>query len=137
MTLHVQYITILFFIIPGTVPDFHDYDPFSAKESTKRCTHVRHRGVNVMECYKLGLEEIPQNLRTDTQVCFSSKLKFVGCCGHGCEAFRTMYFHTMKSGHTTNLQQLKKTELFTWDKLIIINKPDMKTAYLLNCLSMT
>jgi hypothetical protein len=86
------------------------------------------------ECNNMGLEEIPRDLRTEIQVCFSSKLKFVGCCARGREAFRT---YAMRSEHTTSLQQLNKIALFTWNELIMMNKPDKETTSLINCMPVT
>jgi hypothetical protein len=72
MTLHTQSFRILLFLIAGTAPFFLDSENFSLKEKNpaEMCIHFRDHGMRAVNCYGLELTEIPQNLTTNTEVCF-------------------------------------------------------------------
>jgi hypothetical protein len=77
---------LVLFIIPQTAPFSMDSSHFNPSESPKRCSYLRDHGMMAVDCYGLDLTAVPQNLRTDIEVCFSSwaelRLSVVGTVSH-------------------------------------------------------
>jgi hypothetical protein len=75
MFLYTVYTVILFLVlckIPSTVLFTVDGDHFNLKpRSSQRCSYSKDYGMISADCYGIDLTEIPQNLRTDIEVCFS------------------------------------------------------------------
>jgi hypothetical protein len=69
MVLLTVYILVLF-LIHWTTPFSVDLGSFNLK-TPKRCSHLKDHGMMAVDCYGLDLVAVPQNLRTDTEVCLS------------------------------------------------------------------
>jgi hypothetical protein len=77
MILQTLYILLLF-MITWTAPFSLDSSVFNQKGQTpRRCSHFKDHGMMAVDCYGLDLTSVPQNLRTDTEVCFFFKLNFI------------------------------------------------------------
>lgn len=64
-------------IIPQTVQFSIGSSNFSPRYGPKKCSYLRERGMIAVDCYGLDLTVVPQNIRTDIEVCFLFKLSFV------------------------------------------------------------
>jgi hypothetical protein len=67
---------LVLFLILWTAPFSVESGPFNQKPP-KKCYHLKDHGMMAADCYGLDLVAVPQNLRTDTEVGFDLKLKFV------------------------------------------------------------
>jgi hypothetical protein len=77
MVLHTVYILVLLlvlFMIHSTVPFSVESGHFNMKvRGSQRCSYSKGYGMMSADCYGLDLTEIPQNLRSDIEVCLSLK----------------------------------------------------------------
>jgi hypothetical protein len=74
----VQTVCIVLCVIPWAASFYVDTNLFRSKPNIpKKCSHFKEQDMMAVDCYGLDLEAVPQNLRTDIEVCLFFKLNLI------------------------------------------------------------